>query len=179
MVNALTTDTTPESRLHALETGPYGRCVYRTDNDVVDHQVVNMAFPSGVTCTLTMQGFSHVEGRTIRIDGTGATLFADSAHNEIRIHDHHTGSDISVGHAEIHQPSRAGSGHGGGDFRIMASFLRTLREGTPPLTTARVSLESHLMAFAAEEARLNQTVVHMAEYKARIEQAALNNVVTA
>ena len=176
MVNALTTDPTPEGRLRALETGPYGRCVYRCDNDVVDHQVVTMDFPSGTTVTLTMQGFSHMEGRTMRIDGTRATLLGDSARNELCIFDHHTDPDISVGHAEVLYPSRAGSGHGGGDYRILASFIRTMREGEPPLTTARVSLESHLMAFAAEEARKERTVVLMDEYRARIEQQALAGI---
>ena len=88
MRRAASPDTSYEARLRALQVGPYGRCVYRCDNTVVDHQVVSMAFPSGATVTLTMQGFSNVEGRTTRIDGTRATLHADEPGNEIRIYDH-------------------------------------------------------------------------------------------
>ena len=47
-VAAVTLDRTPEGVRRALETGPYGRCVYRTDNDVVDHQVVLMRFAAGL-----------------------------------------------------------------------------------------------------------------------------------
>lgn len=172
-LKALSPDPSYSARRRALEVGPYGRCVYRCDNDVVDHQVVSMNFPSGATVTLTMQGFSHVEGRTIRIDGTRATLFGDSAANEIIIHDHYRpGQDWREGFGEVIHPMAPSSGHGGGDFRIMEAFLATLREGAPALTSARVSLESHLMAFAAEEARLNQTVVNMNQYRARIETQA-------
>lgn len=180
MAAALGADTSYEARLHALQTGPYGRCVYRCDNTVVDHQAVNMGFPSGAVVTLTMQGFSHVEGRTTRIDGSRATLFADDASHEIRIFEHYSGPEwpahpasVFQGKAEVIHPPVASSGHGGGDFGLMRAFVRTMTEGAPPATSGRVSLESHLMAFAAEEARLNRVVVNMAEYRQRAEQSAL------
>ena len=49
----------------------------------------------------------------------------------------------------------------------MAGFVRALRdnENTAGLTTARTSLESHLMAFAAEDARLGKKVVSMEDYR--------------
>ena len=34
----------PETILRELNTGPYGRCVYRCDNDVVDHQIGTFPF---------------------------------------------------------------------------------------------------------------------------------------
>src|SRR5439155_446901 len=81
-VAAVTADRTPEGVIRALETGPYGRCVYRSDNDVVDHQVVLMRFAGGLSVSLTMQGSSHIEGRTVRIDGTRATLLANESRAE-------------------------------------------------------------------------------------------------
>ena len=65
------------------------------------------------------------------------------------------------------------SGHGGGDYGIVRSFVNALR-GTPDdsVTTARESLESHLLAFAAEEARVKHSVVEMDEYHRRVNDEA-------
>jgi predicted dehydrogenase len=60
----------------------------------------------------------------------------------------------------------ASSGHGGGDAGIVRSFVRALRGQEPPLTPARESLESHLLAFAAEQSRLSGATVDMAAFRA-------------
>jgi predicted dehydrogenase len=150
---------TPQERWARLSDGPYGRCVYHCDNDVVDHQTLLLEFENGVTATFTMHGHSEREGRTMRWDGTRATLFGDFSDgrpHEIRIYDH--GSDTP----EILRPQSGDSGHGGGDAGLMRDFVRALRgEPTNHQTTARVSLASHLLAFAAEQARLTRQVVEM------------------
>lgn len=159
IVNALGPENdSPQAVWDKLTTSPYGKCVYHTDNDVVDHQVINMEFEDGLTCTFTMHGHSEREGRTMRWDGTKATLFGDFSSGrplELRIYDH--------GHEDTPEIIRCdeGSGHGGGDEGLMNNFVRTMRgEQTPHTTTARVSLQSHLMCFAAEEARLGRKVVN-------------------
>jgi predicted dehydrogenase len=117
-----------------------------------------------------MHGHSDEEHRSLRIDGTKATLHARFGRpSEIRIFDHGGGEErvpipeSSTGH---------GGGHGGGDDGIMRDFVRVLRREAPPQTPARASLESHLLAFAAEEARLHRTVVEMSEFRARAESLA-------
>jgi predicted dehydrogenase len=157
---------TDEARLEALRTGPYGRCVYQCDNDVVDNQVISMELESGVSVSMTFVGHSQREGRTIRIDGSRATLRAKFIDGEdaIDIQDHLT-------NATVYMPvPKAASGHGGGDFGLMKAFVGALRAGhTEALTSARNSLESHLMAFAAEEARATGRSVQMAEYRRQVE----------
>jgi hypothetical protein len=64
------------------------------------------------------------------------------------------------------------SGHGGGDFGIMRSFVGAVRGEHQPLTTGRESLESHLMAFAAEQSRASNSVIDMAGYRAQAEAGA-------
>lgn len=156
-------DMRPEVIRHALETGPYGRCVYHCDNDVVDHQVVSMQSESGISVTLTMHGHSHEEGRTLRLDGTRATLEGRFNHsqNVIMVHDHLTGRTETV------YPLGTHIVHGGGDAGLMQAFVRGLREGIrSPLTSAEAALDSHLLAFAAEQARLDGTVIDLAAYRA-------------
>jgi predicted dehydrogenase len=165
-ISVISEDTSLEARQRALETGPYGRCVYRCDNDVVDTQTVNMRFEGGTTVVLFMHGHSNEESRTMRYDGTRATLRGkfDYHNGWIEIHDHLTSRTEQV---EI--PASA-SGHGGGDFGVVQSFLRALRGEEEALTSGRESLESHLMAFAAEESRLSSTVVDMADFRAEAEK---------
>jgi predicted dehydrogenase len=175
-ISAISEDTSPKARLHALETGPYGRCVYHCDNDVLDHQTVNMIFESGTSVVLVMNGHSHEEARTMRYDGTRATLrgkFTYGLDDVIEIHDHRTGRMERI---EFRDPDGL-TGHGGGDEGVMAAFVRAVRGGgtgeggMATLTTARESLESHLMAFAADRARLDGEVVDMATFRRRTEVA--------
>ncbi len=163
----LSPDLSREGRLRALQTGPYGRCVYRCDNDVVDHQVVTMELESGASAVLVMHGHSHEEHRSMRYDGTRATLrarFGDPS--EITIHHHASGRVEQVPLEE------GGSGHGGGDHGVMANFVQVLRGQAEPLTSARASLESHLMAFAAETARRQNRIIEMDEFRAQAEALA-------
>src|SRR6266550_2627942 len=159
-VAAVTVDRTPEGVMRALETGPYGRCVYRSDNDVVDHQVVLMRFAGGLSVSLTMQGSSHVEGRTVRIDGTRATLLANESRGEMEIHDHRTGQ------AERIAKKKGVGGHGGGDEGLMRAFVGAIQgDRASVLTSAREAVASHLMAFAAERARIHGEVVGMEAFR--------------
>src|SRR6266550_4315849 len=159
-VAAVTLDRTPEGVMRALETGPYGRCVYRSDNDAVDHQVVLMHFASGLSVSLTMQGSSHVEGRTVRIDGTRATLLANEARAEMEIHDHRRGTKERI------ESPRGVGGHGGGDEGLMRAFVGALEgDRAGVLTSAREAVASHLMAFAAERARVQSEVVEMEAFR--------------
>ena len=108
----------------------------------------------------------------MRYDGTRATLFGDftTERGKIEIHDHLTNSK-----ERVRIPASDGTGHGGGDFGVVASFVRAMRgeEGglgsAEVLTSARASLESHLMAFAAEQARLEGTIVEMGTFRQQAE----------
>ncbi len=163
-VSAIATDLSLEGRQEALERGPYGRCVYYCDNTAVDNQTVNMELTDGTTVVLFMHGHSHLEGRTMRYDGTRATLLGDFSgeRGKIEIHDHLTNT-----RERVRIPLTDGTGHGGGDFGAVAGFVRAMRGEAETLTSARVSLESHLLAFAAEESRHQNVVVDMDDFRQR------------
>lgn len=162
--SVISLDHSLEARLRALQEGPYGRCVYRCDNDVVDHQIVTMEFANDVTVTFTMHGHSHREGRTMRYDGTAATLRASAPLNEVAVYDHLSGREDTI------HPGEVAGGHGGGDIGLMHEFVAAVRDpGRAVNTSARASLQSHLIAFAAEEARTTGQVVDLADYMQRVE----------
>ena len=155
-VDVITTDLSYEGRRKALEEGPYGRCVYYCDNDVVDRQVVNLEFAKGAVATFTMTGLSADFSRQLKIFGTKGQIEADMGTKEIVLH--------RFGEEKRSIPLDMGSensGHGGGDYGIMRDFLKVLREGGESRTSAGVSLQSHLICFAAECSRKENRVIEL------------------
>jgi predicted dehydrogenase len=154
----------PAERRAALATSPYGRCVYRCDNDVVDHQVLAMETASGTSIAFTMHGHSHAEGRTLRIDGTVATLRATITETdpEVTISTHGT-DEVEV--VDLGADARSSLGHRGGDLGVLRAFAASLSGTAGPgeglSTDARTSYESHLVGWAAEHARTTGTVVEI------------------
>jgi predicted dehydrogenase len=165
-VSVITDDLTYEGKMKALREGPYGRCVYHCDNNVVDHQIVNIEFENGVTANLTVHGHSALEGRSIRIDGTKASLIGEFLHSgeKIWFYDKLSGKKEKIfeGYLQL-------SGHGGGDTGLMNAFIDLMRKNIlKPLTNALASLESHIMAFAAEKSRLDGNVIDMEKYRQEV-----------
>lgn len=160
--SVVTMDPTSENLRAALSRGPYGRCVYHCDNNVVDHQVILMQFEGGLSVSLTMHGHSDIEERTTRIEGSRATLLAQFGlgGSWIEVKEHRSGNRLR------YDTSGPVGGHGGGDEGLMRAFVQSLRDpAQDDLTTAQEALESHLMAFAAEQARLEGTVIRMKAFK--------------
>ncbi len=135
----------------AIDNGPYGRCVYRCDNDVVDHQVVNLLFEDGVTANFTMTAFTATEGRALHVMGTEGEIRADMNGNLVRVMPF--GKEEYV--IDISKLSSDSSGHGGGDMIMFADYINAVEKGEAPRFELAQSVESHLIAFAAERSRLN------------------------
>jgi predicted dehydrogenase len=155
--NVVSTDHSRAAHLRAIESGPYGRCVWKCDNDVVDHQVVCLEFEGGITATFTMTGFTQEMGRKIRVHGTEGEISFTEAAMEVR-------SYADGGTERISFEKESGS-HGGGDERIVASFLAAIRQNDARLVTtdARESLRTHSIVFAAEASRRQGRMMDMEE----------------
>ena len=151
-VSAITDDPSPEGRLRALQEGPYGRCVYRSDNDVADHQAVLLEFANGVTATLTVSAFTADNTRTVKLMGTRGEIRGRLDTGEIELRTFQPPAVEQVGVGDL-------TGHSGGDEALMAAYcahLQRQRAGqadVPALTSLQESLESHRICFAAERAR--------------------------
>lgn len=143
----------------ALMDGPYGRCVYHCDNNVVDHQVVNLLFEGGLTVSFTMSAFTYEGSRIMNLMGTKGQILGDMEKNEIEVHDFLTGNKLK------YIIKTGASGHSGSDEKFMQGFIRTVEtDGAYSLSSAEASVDSHLMAFAAEESRLTGKTVYLEDY---------------
>ena len=144
---------TTESTYQALRTGPYGRCVYHCDNDVVDHQQTNLLMEDGTTISFTMCAFTEDCYRYFKAMGTKGEIEADMKSNLIHIREFGEPEEV----IDVGTLASDLKGHGGGDSGIVGDFLDLLLSGAQPnerTTTLEHSIESHLMALAAEESRL-------------------------
>ena len=155
-----TTDYSREGIIHALNTTDYGKCVYRSDNNVVDHQVVNLEFENGATATFSMCGFTREQTRIVQIMGTKGEIRGKMDDNTISVFDFLTQNET------ITKLKEQKSGHGGGDEAIVRDFLQEASNYSSNISESRssaaVSLESHLLAFGAEASRLqNGKVIHI------------------
>ncbi len=164
----LSPDPARAARKRALEHGPYGRCVFRCDNDVVDHQVVAVEFENGLTATLGVHGTASEELRTVRVSGSEGELRGVLQRGLIEVSRHGSSERETI------QIEASPFGHSGGDAGLLAHFCEVVAQDAPELVRAsgRVALESHLMGFAAERARIEGQAIDMRSFREDVERLA-------
>ncbi|MEE9368860.1 MAG: Gfo/Idh/MocA family oxidoreductase [Pontiella sp.] len=149
-----------EEIIEWLRESDFGRCVYHSDNDVVDHQVVSMNFEGDVTANLTMTAFEV--GRSIELFGTKGYLKGGYF---MRVK---TGNDIHVqlfdGNEQQHSVDVDEEDHhmGGDDGIMNALYEEMAGDKSVPVSSY---IQSHIMGYAAEKSRLTGQVVHLEEYR--------------
>jgi len=144
-------DPTEENIYAALRSGPYGRCVFHCDNDVVDHQTVNLEFENNIHATFTMTAFTEQTYRTIRITGTKGEIEGDINSRKLVLRRFGQPEEI----IDLSGSANNLAGHGGGDGGLMDHMYELISSGgTQGLTSVDASVESHVMALAAEASRV-------------------------
>jgi len=136
-----------------LKTTNYGRCVYRMENDQPDHYISNILFKNGVTASFSMEAFTSYEGRRTRIMGSLGDITGDM---QQFVH-----TDFKTGKKT--EWSRKTDNHGGGDWRLVADWVKAVSQNDPSLlpSTIDMAVESHVMAFQAEQSRLQSKVMQI------------------
>ncbi|MEE2657004.1 MAG: Gfo/Idh/MocA family oxidoreductase [Candidatus Latescibacterota bacterium] len=160
---------TMEDKVESLKTGnPYGRCVWKCDNDVVDHQSVMIEFADGVSATLNMIGGSAKPTRSLHILGTRGEIqgVLEDSRFVIRHIDPRSGHEYSEEVVDLKvggDMTGAFGGHGGGDMRLVKDFLKVVRGESPSLSTTSIedSVTGHLIGFSADRARREGHVVEV------------------
>ena len=156
---------TDEDYANLLSKTQYGKCVFKCDNDVVDHQVVNLEFESGAVASFNMCSFNE-GGRYIRIMGTKGEIYGDMKHNTLDYFDFRTGKHTLINPNELGLDDSITNGHGGGDYGIVETLYEYLANdfGGDMLSEIVISISNHLIVFAAEKSRLEKKVVNMDEF---------------
>lgn len=161
LASVITDDISPANRRKVLEDTINGQCVFHCDNDVVDHQTVSIEFENGVTASFSLSGFSLIWERTLNLHGTKGELRSKDFSGLLERRTYMP--------AKVHRERVRFHGiiHGGGDEIILLEFAKAVKSGNGDkiLTGAETSVESHLICFAAEEARRQKKVVDMAEFR--------------
>lgn len=136
--------------MQGLNTTDYGRCVYRMDNDQPDHLTVNILFANGVTAGFSMEALVSYEGRRTRIMGSMGDIVGDMESFTL----------TSFKDGKRKSWSMKTDAHGGGDHRLVKDWVQAVGQKNPALlsSSVEVSVESHLIAYAAEKSRLDRTI---------------------
>lgn len=150
---------TDESLKKALEEGPYGRCVFKSDNDVCDHQSIAIQFEDEVSATFNLSAFAKDVHRNIKIQGTKGEIIADDLTQEIRVNVFGKDED------RLFKVNNMFGGHGGSDRAIIKAFYDACNGSVDEVKTgAMESLASHLMCFDAEKSRKEKLMVEYNKY---------------
>lgn len=164
-----------EEVIEAVKHGQYGRCVYQCDNNVVDHQVVCLEFAGGATVDFSMSPFNYGD-RYIRIMGTKGTIHGDMNDSSIEMYSFATREHTKLSTANMAIGTDITTGHGGGDTGIVYTLYQYLNDAPDlkGLTEIDISVQNHIITFAADEARVCGKVINLTEYREEIENRIAN-----
>ena len=156
-----------------LRTTQYGKCVFKCDNDVVDHQTVNLEFEDGVTVGFTMCAFTKGD-RILRIMGTKGELTAEMGRPNVTIFNFSQRKTYEKSITSVLSDQSIVGGHGGGDDGIIDALQRRLNGDCSDASVCTIAetCANHLISFAAEESRLTGRVIDMNEYLEEMTRAA-------
>lgn len=154
--NVLVTDPTPEKLYEALKTGPYGRCVFKCDNNAVDRQIVNMVYENGVLASFVMTAFTADTYREIHVHCEKGDIYGNMSENKLTCSLFGTCKETAqVKVINLAEENDEFAGHGGGDPLLVKDVIADMRgESSEGLTLIEHSMRSHFVGFAAEKSRL-------------------------
>ena len=156
---------TNEEVMEGLKNSQYGKCVFKCDNNVVDHQVVNLEFEGGAVASFNMCGFNR-GGRYMRVMGTKGEVYANGETGILEYYDFLTHKTTVI---DINKETTDSvlDGHGGGDKGIISNMYKYFAEGieSKEYSEIGISAKNHIIAFAAEKSRVEGKIVNIKEYE--------------
>lgn len=140
-------------------TSPFGKCAFKCNNNVVDHQSVIVKFSNGATGSHNLTGGCAFSQRIIRVIGTKAEINGtfESQKFTLSYVNPHAESDHISKEFDLSETCSASVGHGGGDHQLVADFIRYINNEPTSLSCTSLidSIPGHLAVFAADESMEN------------------------
>ena len=138
---------------------PYGRCAFKCDNNVADHQTVIIRFSNGATGSHNLTGGTAFSQRIVRIVGTKGEIngtFESQKFTVSYINPHNDDDHVNKVY-DLSEECSASVGHGGGDHALVEDFIKYVRDEatSPSCTSIYDSVAGHLVVFAADESMEN------------------------
>lgn len=149
---------TKENLIEILKKGPYGRCVYRCDNNVVDNMLSIIQFENGVNITLNTTAFSKESNKNIKILFSNGEIEASILKQEIVIKEFGKDKEYDITYESNTEKES--------EKKLIQDFIQALssKDYNQNKSTAKESLESHIIAFAIEYSRISEEVVYVKDF---------------
>ncbi len=161
---------TPEERERLIrEDSPYGRCVWNADYENISQQSLIVRFGDEMTGSFNMLGGAARGGRHIHLLGSTGEIEGRLEDGQFEIRTINL-SEAQGYTTEVIKVDEGNDGHGGGDSRLVADFVRYVAglDHSFAATTLESSVASHLVIFAAEEAAEEGEVISYGEYSEKL-----------
>lgn len=165
-IQKLPEELTLEERIESLKTNnDHGKCIYKTDSDIVDQQMMTILFEDGSTAYHGLISSCARAGRRIKVYGTKGEIegFSEEYQYTVRLYNSHT---ILYDERVVKLAEDADAGnHYGGDTRIMNDLLHVLNNEKPSVSTTLLddSIFAHLCVIAADEAMQKNKIVDIVQ----------------
>lgn len=138
-----------------LRSGKFGRCVYHCNNDVADHQVVNMELENETTISFVANAFTLNDFRGTHIKMTHGEI--DGNETTLRVRKFRGGEEQVYDFSDLcTQPF-----HAGADLNIVEAFVNSITNAENGVLSSDIasSIESHVVCYEAETSRLNNQTI--------------------
>ena len=134
-------ETLKEALEREMREGPYGRCVFRCDNDVEDNGSLLMQMEDGSKATLSIDLFTRRDGRRATFQMSGGEIELEFDRLKAYSFDGKFKLEMDC-NGLISQPY-----HGGLDLELFRNFLAACRGEEPLEAPVQECIESHLVCF--------------------------------
>lgn len=159
-------EVTAEEKYESLKTyNPHGRCIFKCDGDLLDHQNVVIKFANGSTANHLLVLGAMKPTRTIFVSGTKGEIEGDPG-GELILRKFDKTTDFFT-EEKITFDDKLGEtgGHYGGDRGLVADFINYVEGKQPSISCTDItdSINGHLTVFAADESVIKDEPVAISE----------------